>query len=160
MSEHERFEGAERADEQLLELLAEVVAERDPVPASVVEAARASLTWLTIDAELAEIAEDTALSPLAGVRGTDGPRLLTFEAPSATVVVEVTAMGRLRRLLGQVVEPRRAAIEVRHADGSFTVESDDLGRFSADTVPAGPVSLACRFSDAPATPVVTTWVTV
>jgi hypothetical protein len=149
----------DRANEQLLALLAEAVAEQDPVPAHVIEAARASLTWLTIDAELAEIAEDSALAPLAGVRGGDGPRLLTFESPSATVVVEVTELGRLRRLLGQVVEPRRAAIEIRHADGSVTVEADELGRFSADSVPAGPVSLACRFDDSPA-PVVTAWVTV
>ena len=154
MSEHER------TDEQLLGLLAEVVAERDPVPANVIAAAHASLTWLTIDAELAEMAEDSALAPLAGVRGSDGPRLLTFEAPSATVVVEVTAVGQLRRLLGQVVEPRRAAIEIRHTDGSVTVEADELGRFAADTVPAGPVSLACRFADQPDHQVVTTWVTV
>lgn len=154
MTEHECSDG------QLLALLAEAVETHDPVPPQVVAAAKASVTWLTIDAELAEIAEDSALSPLAGVRSGDGPRLLTFEAPSATVVVEVTVVGRLRRLLGQIVAPRSAAIEIRHVDGSITVEADELGRFAVDTVPAGPVSLACRFADAPARPVVTTWVTV
>jgi hypothetical protein len=160
MNESGRTGTSDHNDDRLLTLLRESIQERDPVPAAVLEAARGSFTWRTIDAELAEIAEDSALTPLAGVRGGEGPRLITFESPSATVVVEVTVIGRLRRLLGQLVAPRAASVEVRHSGGAVTVEADELGRFAVDTVPAGPVSLACRFLDAPGRPIVTTWVTV
>lgn len=142
----------------LLALVRSAVAAADPVPASVVTAAKVSLTWLTVDAELASLIEDSAVAPLAGVRGR-GPRLLTFEGADTTVVVEVTAVGAGRRLLGQLVDPRPADIEVRHVAGSLSVRADDLGRFTVDAVPAGPVSLACRFAGATCS-VVTAWVTV
>lgn len=131
----------------------------DPVPDAVLAGARGAFAWRTIDAELAELVEDSALDALAGVRGT-GPRLLTFEAGSATVVVQVTDEGRSHRLLGQLVQPQPADIEVRHATGTVTVRADDLGRFAVDTVPSGPVRLACRFAGSPAQTVITSVVTL
>lgn len=144
--------------ETMLDLVRDAVQAHDPVPAEVLTAARGSFTWLTIDAELAHLVEDSALEPLAGVRGA-GPRLLTFEAEESTVVVEVTATGDNRRMLGQLVSPRCADIEIRHPHGSLTVQADDLGRFAVDVIPAGPVSLACRFPGG-GRQVVTSWVTV
>ena len=151
---------AELPPEALLELLRSVSATADPVPLGVLDAARSSFTWRTVDSELAELAEDSALDALAGVRGAAGPRLLTFEAPAATVVVEVTSRGSAHRLLGQLVHPRAADIEVRHADGTSVVHADEWGRFRVETVPSGPVSLACSFSGHPARRVVTSWVTL
>jgi hypothetical protein len=147
--------------ERSLALLADirdVFTEIDPVPPEVVAAAKASYTWRTIDAELAELVDDSALAPTAGIRGQGGPRLLTFEAPTVTVVVEVTDVGGTRRMLGQLVQPQQAEVEVRHADGSVPVPADELGRFSVDTIPAGPVSLSCRIASGQA--VVTSWVTI
>lgn len=132
--------------------------EIDPVPPEVIAAAKASFTWRTIDAELAALIDDSALAPTAGIRGPGGPRLLTFEAPTVTVVVEVSDIGDRRRILGQLVSPQEAQVEVRHADGSTTVDADDLGRFSVEAVPAGPVSFVCHIGSGQS--VVTSWVTV
>jgi hypothetical protein len=145
----------------LLANIQTVFEEIDPVPAGVVEAAKAGYAWRTIDAELAELAElvdDSALAPTAGIRGQGGPRLLTFEGPTVTVVVEVSEIGTHRRILGQLVNPQEADVEVRHADGSTTVPADDLGRFSVEGVPAGPVSFVCHTGSGQS--VVTSWVTV
>jgi hypothetical protein len=151
------------SDEQILALLDEVrgaVTDVDPVPDDVITAAKASLTWRTIDAELAELVEDSALAPTAGVRADAGPRLLTFEAATVTVVVEVTEVGEYRRMLGQLIgpQPERMQVQVRHAGGSLTVPVDEVGRFTADAVSAGPVSLLCQAPGAE--PVATSWVTL
>jgi hypothetical protein len=146
-------------DRELLDTLRDGLAEADPVPEVLLEAARASFTWRTVDAELAELVADTAVASSA-VRGPDAPRLLTFTAGPTTLVVEVGTTGAQRRLLGQIVRPRRAEVEVRHSGGTLDVVADDLGRFRVETVPAGPLSLSCRFPDAGEPPVVTSWVTV
>lgn len=151
------------ADRELLTILRDVVEETDPAPAALVGAARASFTWRTVDAELADLTSDSALDT-AAVRSTRAPRLLTFTAGETTLVVEVAPLAAghdaERRLLGQLVAPRPAQIEVRHGTGSFTVSADELGRFRAEPVPAGPISLACRFGHAPEPDLVTSWVTV
>lgn len=145
--------------DQILGLLAGAAADADPVPDDVLDAARAALGWRTLDADLAALVDDSAERPLAGVRG-DGPRLLTFEADDTAVVVEVTATGQARRLLGQLVEPRAAHIEVRHPGGTTRVDADELGRFAAAEIPAGPVSIVCRFDPPSGRVVATTWVTL
>ena len=132
--------------------------EHDPVPPDVLAAAKGSYAWRTIDAELAELVEDTALDALAGVRGTEAPRLLTFLAGPATLMLEVTSEGAARRVLGQVAGAAAGSVEVRHRDGRVTVPCDALGRFEASDVPAGPLSIGCAV-DGVGT-VVTSWVTV
>jgi hypothetical protein len=52
-------------------------------------------------------------------------------------------------------------VDVRHAGGVITVEADELGRFSAEAVPAGQVSLRSRLGPVAGQPsVVTGWVTI
>ena len=87
-----------------LDLMARVgatFAEIDPVPEDVLAAARATLGWgmsaATLDAELAELVEDTSVSGMVGIRGTEAPRLVTFESESLTVEVEVSPQGGRRR---------------------------------------------------------------
>ncbi len=151
-------------DERDMALLADIrtmLDEVDPAPAGVLTAADASYSWRTVDAELAELAElvdDSALAPTVGIRSSGGPRLLTFEASTLTVVVEVSPVGDGRKLVGQLVEPRAADIDVRHQGGNTQVRADDLGRFTVDLVPAGPVSFRCHVADLG--PVVTSWVSV
>src|SRR3954452_12156683 len=74
----------------------------DPVPERVVFAAKASLSWRTIDAELAELTYDSALDVdrLTLVRGATAARMLTFSAGDLTVDVEVEGTDRERRLVG------------------------------------------------------------
>jgi hypothetical protein len=52
-------------------------------------------------------------------------------------------------------------VDIRHADGVITAEADELGRFSAEPMPPGPISLRSRLG--PVTDqsfVVTGWVTI
>ena len=51
-----------------------------------------------------------------------------------------------------------AEVTVRHAGGRERVRADDLGRFPAVEVDAGPVSLHCALPGQEAAPVVTDWV--
>jgi len=131
--------------------------ETDGVPDEVLAAARASLTWLTVDAELAMLSDDSAA--FSGARSAvDAPRILNFECPTGVVVLEVTHRGEQRRLLGHT--DRRARVEVRHSGGTIELETDQHGRFRVDEVRSGPVSVRCVFADAPDAPIVTSWVVV
>jgi hypothetical protein len=149
-------------DDALLAELRALAGEEDPVPEHVVAAARGSFTWRTIDAELAELAYDSALDTeqLAAVRSADAGRLLTFETPALMIELEVTAVGSRRSIRGQLEPPGPGAVEIRHAGGVLEVEADSLGRFTADGVEAGPVSLRCRRVEANTITVETEWVTM
>ena len=133
----------------------------DEVPPETLAAAKASFLWRTIDAELAQLVEDSAEDDnvLAGVRSTGTVRMLTFQSPTLTVEVEAIEVGNRRRLVGLLVPPRVARVEVRHGRGTLTVEADELGRFSADDVAPGPVSLRC-LGPAGVNAVTTDWVVV
>ena len=125
------------------------------------EAGSDGFTWRPIDADVAELAYDSVADrSLAGVvRGSEGTRLLTFEAPSLTVEVQVTALGSRRHMIGQLLPNRQARVMVRHQDGIATADADRFGRFSIEDLPAGPGSLRCHLGGEQAgAPVVTDWV--
>ena len=135
-------------DELLFLQLRELATRFDPAPPEVVAAARASFAWRAADLELAdlELAQlvyDSAVDDqvLVGVRSAGGPRQLTFEAPGLTVEVEVDPDGH--SLVGQLVPPQPARLEVRHPGGSITVDADERGLFTTPNLPPGPVSLRC-----------------
>lgn len=155
----EGFDRVSPADEQLLDELRRAASQFDPPPPAVVEAARSSFTWRTIDAELAALVFDSTVDrPGTALRG-DGPRLMTFSSSGLDIEVEVANLGSRRQLVGQLVPPQAAEIEVRHAAGTTTIQADQLGRFHADAIGSGPVSLRCRLAAAPpGPPVVTEWV--
>jgi hypothetical protein len=138
-------------EEQLLAELRELGRMLDPVPAHVVFAARGSLAWRRIDAELAELSFDSLVDgdlELAGVRSSDDSvRLVSFDGPDLTVEVEVAGAGDRRRLVGQLVPPQTAVIELRVASqpdrSGVEARADDLGRFSLELLGGGPTSLRC-----------------
>lgn len=163
MDERDRTTGAGRDEESgdPMTTLSALVARMDPVPPAVLEAARATFTWRTIDAELAELAFDSTSSDavLAGVRSAAaGPRLLSFEAPGLVIELEVSEIGDLRRFVGQLVPPTAAELEVRHPTGATSASADERGRFTVDRIPAGPVSVRVVLGDGD--PVETAWVSV
>jgi hypothetical protein len=122
-----------------------------------------SFTWRTIDAELAELAYDSVADRImaGAMRGSEGTRLLTFEAPGLTVEVEIIALGTRRQLIGQLVPNQQARVMVRHQDGIITVEADEFGRFRVEDLPPGPGSLRChRGGEQGGAPVVTDWITL
>jgi hypothetical protein len=149
------------ADERLLDELRGVLRRIDPVPPDLLRLAKQSYPWRTIDEELAELILDSIADRsdrLEMVRG--GPtRMLTFEAPSLSIDVEVIVVGSGRRLLGQLVPPQPAEVQIRNPGKTITVRADQLGRFRATGIPPGPMSLRCLPTAAPtAVPVVTNWV--
>jgi hypothetical protein len=145
-------------DRDLLDALREAADAADPVPEVVSEAARASLTWLRVDAELAELVQDSAGAELAGVRSEQASRLVSFSAGSVSIDMEIIAAGENRRLIGHMTPPGPAQLEIRHARSrsATTVPVDDLGRFTADGVEPGTISLVTTPPSA-TTPVATTW---
>ncbi len=121
------------SDDVLLANLRMAAAVREPVPASVLEAARAAFSWRLIDAELAELVADSVFeTALAGTRGGQSPT------------------DRGVRLVGQVIPARRGTAEVQHPGGSLAVEVDEVGRFSAHGIPRGYMRIRLRLlSDVP-----------
>jgi hypothetical protein len=153
----------EPEDARLEEELRELAARLEPVPDRLVQAALDAYAWRTIDAELAELAFDSLADQdeAALVRGHQQERLLSFRASGLTIEVEVTAAGPARRLIGQLVPPQRAEVEIRRQDGVVRIATDEFGRFVADRMPAGPVSL--RLGPAPGegrSAVVTEWIPI
>jgi hypothetical protein len=133
-------------EEGLLRELRAIVSRIDPTPPEMVAAAKSGFIWRTLDAELAQLTSDSVLDAdrMAAVRGVAAPELLTFEAAGLTVEVETAAGPDGVRLLGQLVPPQAGSVEVRHTGGTVTVDADDMGRFTAAGLQAGPVSLSCR----------------
>ncbi len=152
----------------LLDELAAMYERLDPVPEHVIAAAEAVpamvAAWRDLDVGLLDVLADTALQPVpAGMRSGGGPRLVTFgsdDRPDACCVeveVGVEPSGTLR-LVGLVVPTGPAELDVRHSRGMLRVQVDELGRFRAAGVPAGPLSLVLHGSgDRMAT---TDWITV
>lgn len=145
----------EPGDRALLDELAAALTATDPVPDSVLVAGRAAFTWLTIDAELALLAEDTML---AGARSATTDRALTFECATGVIAFEVSGAGDERHIIGQTDRP--ADLQVHHRGPTIETTTDDHGRFRVDGVLPGPVSVRAVFHDTPGTPIVTSWVSV
>jgi hypothetical protein len=164
--------GIEAGRDPLLDELARLFEQVDPVPDHVIAAADAAIevvaAWRDLDTVdyggLLGVVNDTAFGAQAvGVRDGGGPRLVTFGAGSGEksryveVEVGVEPAGTLR-LVGIVVPAGPDEIEVRSPDRAFRVSVDDLGRFRAVGVPAGPLSLVLYYPGQQAIP--TDWITV
>ncbi|MYX43709.1 hypothetical protein GTW59_21985 [Streptomyces sp. SID89] len=157
MNDDEAHEGAcgggpgEFDDAVLEEELRQAAAVLDPVPAHLCQLAVEAYALHDLDARVAELTFDSLLDA-APVRGAlESPRMLTFQAGELTVDVEVTGDG----LLGQLLPPQPAAIEVLHGlRPSARLTADDLGRFAGDAPPTGPFALRLRTG---ADTVVTEW---
>jgi hypothetical protein len=140
-------EHVEPWEDRLLGELRELARTADAVPPDVVFAAKGAIAWRRIDAELAELTSDSLQGDaLAGLRGGDAVRMVTFEAGDVSVEMEVTTAGDRRQLIGQVVPPQAAGVEVRSEHGNVEVDADSLGRFRLVHLAAGPASLRCRLA--------------
>jgi hypothetical protein len=122
----------------------------DPVPQRVIDAARASLTWLTIDAELASLSFDSLdAGELVGARGAGGPRSISFEYQAVAIELELTttSTGSLS-LQGQVAPGEPVAIEIHqsHSESVIVADVRPNGRFAADGLQSGSIRLLVRFA--------------
>jgi hypothetical protein len=148
--------GATPEDEQLLAELRQALGRADPVPAHVGALARSLLSWRHPEARLAELVADSR--DLAGAVRGDSDVVLDFRAGAEGIVVQLSAAGDgLHRLVGQVEPAEAGTVEIRRPTGQTTVPADEWGRFVADGLPSGPISL--RWSPGPGhgDPVETAW---
>jgi hypothetical protein len=127
----------------------------DPVPSDLLQTAVEAYALRALDAELAELVFDSLSGP-SRVRGDRAPRMLTFQGAELTVDLEVTVTAGGGRVVGQLMPPGPAEVEVL-GHHPVTLATDELGRFVYDDVPAGPFSLRCHLAGAT---VVTEWITV
>jgi hypothetical protein len=149
-------------EERLFEELTAVVRRADRPPAEVLSAARGSYTWRTIDAELAELTYDSLLDDdaLAKVRSGAQPRQVTFESDDLTIELEIGFATGGRRIVGQLIPTQVAEVEIRHPAGEQSVAADELGRFTAEVLTVGPVSLACKLKTDGEVTVTTDWIII
>lgn len=167
-SEQDASEQPDQQRDPLLDELAAMFERLDPVPDHVVAAAEAVpeviAAWQDLDAGLLEVLADTAVErEPAGVRSAGGPRLITFgsgdgqDGCCVEVEVGIEPSGTLR-LVGLVVPTGPAELDVRHSGGTVRVQVDELGRFRAHGVHAGPLSLVLHGVGEDTT--MTDWITV
>ncbi|MGA2014200.1 MAG: hypothetical protein ABSH51_27210 [Solirubrobacteraceae bacterium] len=165
--------------EPLVTELRALFASADPVPLVVTQAAKAALGWRRLDADLAELLSDSTLQDdaLALARGAGAPvRSVSFSAGVLTIEIEIHADGDRRLLLGQLMPPAAARIEVQHAgaaggaadddgDGASPAaeraESDRLGRFRIRLAAGGSIRLVVSGDEPGATSAVeTSWIAI
>jgi hypothetical protein len=150
-------------DKPLVEELRALGRAVDPVPDGVASFAKAALGWRRIDAELAELLEDSALEePVALTRGSLArTRSVTFEASDLELDVDIQLGDRGVVLLGQLAPPAAATVEAQRDDGSIaaSAETDDRGRFRLELAEGGRLRLLVRRGQ-PAPPVETSWLTI
>jgi hypothetical protein len=155
----------EQDDEALMAELRRIVADADPVPDTVVAAARAAFETRDLDRDLAELVADSAAAD-AGfetVRQTPGSqaagRLLSFDGGGVRVEMEVTRTGDDLTLIGQLDGVAGTSCDLERGGGHRTaIELDELGRFLVTGLPPGPLRLRCR--SAGGAEVVTVWITL
>ena len=118
--------------------------------------------------ELASLVFDSASAETAarGLRSAESWRQLSFRASGLTIELSITETGPTRRLMGQLLPRQPARVDIRYAGTQLTIEADDLGRFTADDIPAGQISIRCRLgaadpadTEAPL-PIVTGWISI
>jgi hypothetical protein len=114
------------------------------------------------DARPAELVPDASLEDGGEgsvVRGAPEWRQLSFRTSGLTIELEITGGGEYRRLMGQLIPRQSAVVDIRHGQGVTAVEADTLGRFSAEDIPSGQISLRCRLGSDQA-PIVTGWISL
>ncbi len=144
----------------LLQRLRSAAAQVDAPPALVIEAGHAAFAMRRLDAELAELVRDSATDPAAVLvrdADPDSVRMLSFEAGTVSIEVQVTDQDGSRSLLA-VVDGASGTVEVETATERSVVSIDAHGRFSVDDIPPGTVRLHLVGDDG--TPITTSWVSL
>jgi hypothetical protein len=152
-------------DDALLSQLRRTAADADPVPETVLAAARAAIETRHLEARLARLVADSAMAgedaALGTVRGnapgTAAERMLLYENDEIEIDVAVREESGSLTVMGTVVGADGDTCVVERADGrGHPLELDALGRFVLTGLSGGPLRLRCRSGSG--SPVVTEWV--
>lgn len=142
-------------ESELIAALRKGLSESDPVPSDVTEFAKASYTWRSIEAELAELEYDSTEEDLpAGVRSSATARMISFQVGQWMLDIEYDESSG--RLMGAISPDAAYAIDLHSPGALFTTESDPAGRFTVEGISSGPLSMILRFHDGSA--IKTQWV--
>jgi hypothetical protein len=149
-------------DEALIEQLRTALGTQG-APARVTDAAKAALTWLRVDAELAELLSDSALDaePALARGGNAVVRSVSFSAGETIVELEVHPDAQGRTLLGQLSPAGERTIELQWSDGAAAepARSDLIGRFRLRLERGGTIRLRIADDQADAA-VETAWIPI
>lgn len=127
---------------EIPDVIKEAILSRSPSP-SAVDLVKQALGLRTIDAELLELAYDSALD-VAGVRDGSGRRTLEFVASGLSVVIEVHGL----ELAGQITPAVTGTVNARGAvlrTGAGAQAELASGRFRVEVDESGPVLLTLDF---------------
>jgi hypothetical protein len=149
-------------DEGLLAAVREMLGRDEPPPEWSVDLAKSSYGLRAVDAELAALTSDSGLATAASsVRSGTAPRLVVFDTGDLSLEIEIepsTPVGSWR-LVGQLVPASAARIQIRQQGAEpVWVDVDDLGRFAADHLAGGSLSLTCMREGTRAA--VTEWIAI
>jgi len=122
------------SEEDLGAALHDLLATVDQVPGAAIQAANAAIGWRDLDADLARLTAESELE-LTHLRGGQ-PRLLSFSSGQTIIELEVSSVGGVARLLGQLDPPQEAEITVESATEVRGAQADRHGRFSVDDLTA------------------------
>jgi hypothetical protein len=115
----------------------------DPMPADLPERIRFRLALRDLEIEVARLADEQEV--LAGIRGAEQSRTITFDSDSLTIMIRIDAnRDGTVRVDGWLAPPQRREVDMKTTAESLGVSSDDQGRFAFTRVPRGMAQLVVR----------------
>ncbi|GII02062.1 carboxypeptidase regulatory-like domain-containing protein [Planobispora takensis] len=135
-------------DALLLEDIKRLYTQVDPVPPDLADRVRFAMQVASEAERVLRVREEE--EALAGVRGGERSRTITFDSVRLTVMIDLTSLGGgLIRMDGWLAPPADHVIELRTATGTTIVRADGQGRFAFERVNGGMTQLVVRRADDP-----------
>ena len=133
----------DETDLSLLDGIREMFGVADPMPAGLPERIRFRLALRDLEIEVARLTEEE--QELAGIRGAELSRTITFDSDSLTIMIRIDAnRDGTVRVDGWLAPPQRREIEMKTSAEALSISSDDQGRFAFARVPRGTAQLMVR----------------
>jgi hypothetical protein len=130
-------------DLSVLDGIREMFRVADPMPADLPERIRFRLALRDLEIEVARLADEQEV--LAGIRGAEQSRTITFDSDSLTIMIRIDAnRDGTVRVDGWLAPPQRREVDMKTTAESLGVSSDDQGRFAFTRVPRGMAQLVVR----------------
>ena len=130
-------------DVRLLDGIRDMFRVADPMPADLPERIRFRLALRDLEIEVARLVEEE--QALAGIRGAEQSRTITFDSDSLTIMIRIDAnRDETVRVDGWLAPPQFREIEMKTATETLSVSSDSQGRFAFARVPRGTAQLMVR----------------